>query len=43
MILMDLPPVIVLLVALGVIFLWVKVLLVRSSTKNDEATRHESD
>lgn len=43
MILMDLPPVLVLLIALGIVLLWVRVLLVRSSTNDDEATRDESD
>ncbi len=43
MILMDLLPVLVLLFALGIVLLWVRVLLVRSSTNDDEATRDESD
>ncbi len=43
MILMDLPPVLVLLFALGIVLLWVRVLLVRSSTNDDEARRDESD
>jgi len=43
MILMDLPPVVVLLVSLEVVLLWVKVLLMRDSTKYDKATHNEPD